>query len=131
MDGHVEIVGHVVDRRPAVGAAPGRTIPADGEEDALRAGFEWNLSAPSDRVLPECDYGRRFPPVRSTSLRHSEGSQRQDGRTRIIGQYAGILRGSSRGALRSVQQVGDNGGRADRANDLGHLVDLGEILADE
>src|SRR5262245_13530876 len=113
MDGDVEVVGNVVDRRAAVGAAPGRTIPAHGEEDSLRASFERNLSAPSDRVLPQRDYCGRVPPVRSTALRHSEGSQRQDRRTRIIGQYAGISRGPSRGDLRSVQQGGDNGGGAD------------------
>jgi hypothetical protein len=52
MDGHIEIFSRIVDGAAAIGAAPCRTIPAKGEENALGAGLKPNLAESSDWVLP-------------------------------------------------------------------------------
>ena len=52
MDGHIEIFSRIVDGAAAIGAAPCRTIPAKGEENALGAGLKPNLAGSSDWVLP-------------------------------------------------------------------------------
>jgi hypothetical protein len=63
--GGVEIMRGIVNWPPAVGGAPGRTVAAHSEENALGAGLEGNLTDSTNRVLPKCDYRDRVEAVRA------------------------------------------------------------------
>src|SRR5262249_45901630 len=62
----------------AIGTASSGTVSAYSEEDSLSAGLERNLAETSHRILPQPDYRRRVPPMRSRALYHAVRSQRDD-----------------------------------------------------
>jgi hypothetical protein len=67
-------------------------------------------------------------PVRSAALHHAVCAQRRDDRARVVGQHAGIPGRPAHRQLWSVEQGRDNQRRANRPDDLGDIVVLGEIL---
>jgi hypothetical protein len=129
VNAHVEHFAAVVDGRATVGAAPGGTIGACRDENALGAGLESDLADPPAGVLPQCDHSGTVEPVGSRAPRHAERGQGQDGRAGIVGQHAGIACGPARAELRSVEQGGDDQRRAYRTQDVRNVIDLGEVLA--
>ena len=131
VDAHVEHFAAVLDRATAVGAPPGGTIRARRDEDALGTVLERDLAHPPAGVFPQRDHGRGAVPARSRAPHHAKGGQGQDGRAGVIGQDAGVACCPARAELGPVEQGSDDHRRADGTQDIGHVVDLGEVLAHE
>ena len=69
--------------------------------------------------------------VRLRALCHAVGSQRQHGRSGIVGQDAGVACGPPGGELRSVQEGGHDDRGPDRPHQRCEVVVLREVLAYE
>ena len=70
-------------------------------------------------------------PPRPAALHHPERGQGQDGRPWVVGQHTRVAGRPAGCQLRSVQQDGDDAGRADGPDDLGDLVVFRQVLAHE
>ena len=57
--------------------------------------------------------------------------ERQHRRTRVVGEHAGVARRPARGQLGPVEQDRQHQRRPDRAQQVGHGVEAGEVLADD
>jgi hypothetical protein len=76
--------------------------------------------------------GTELKPLgRAAALRHTERSERQHGRARVICQNAGISCRPARVKLRSVEQGSEHHRRANRPDNLGNFIYLSEVFADE
>src|SRR5262249_16872960 len=61
--------------------------------------------------------------------RHPKRRERQDGRARVIREYAGVACRPARAELRSVEEWRDHDRRAHRTENVGHVGALGKVLA--
>ena len=127
--GQVE-VGDVVDGRPSVRGVPGRPVELHLQQHALGSRFARDLAQPAHRVLPHRDDPAGRPSPRLGAERHAERGQGQHRRSRVVGEHAGVAGGPPGRELRPVEQEGHHQGGADRADQLGHTVEPGQVLAD-
>src|SRR5262249_31670702 len=121
----------VVDWAAAVAASSGREVSARGQQDAVGARLKRYLACPSDRVFPERDHRGGVVAKGPRALGHSGGRQREHSRAGVVSQDARVPCRPARAELRSVEQGRDDDRRADRAKEVGHVVDLGEVFAHE
>src|SRR5690349_17379825 len=130
-DTHAGELAAVVPGPAAVEAAPDRRTGGCGQQDAVRATVERNLARVLAGALPKGDHGRRIVPGWPGALRHAKRGQCEHSRAWVIGQDPGVT-GSPPGAeLGPVEEWCHQDGGADGAYDAGHLVGLGEVLADQ
>src|SRR5262245_32597157 len=97
MKGDVEDAGAGVGWPALVGAAAGRYVAADGQEDAMGARLERDLAGASVGLLPECDHRRWVVAAGARAARHPVGGEGQHGGARIVGEHAGVTRAPARG----------------------------------
>src|SRR5262249_17740207 len=128
-DGHAVGGGGVVDRPAEVGAVTGGAIHAERKQDALRAGIERYLADAPGGVLPQGDDPRGIAADGPGALDHPVGRQGQHRRAGVVGQDTGVAGRPAGRELWPVQQQVDNQGGADRPDELGNVVVVGEVLA--
>src|SRR5215831_3863697 len=123
--------GALVAGPTAVEAAPHRRTGGGRQQDAVGAAVERNLAHVLTGALPQRDHGRRIAPGWPGAPRHAKRGQGEHGRAGVVGQDAGVP-GSPPGAeLGAVEEWCHHDGWTDSAYDAGHLVSLGEVLADQ
>src|SRR5580698_6838547 len=124
-------VDRVPHRATPVVAAPLRGADACGQQNALGPGLQRDLVEAVAGVFPQADYTRGIESAWTAPVYQAPGAEGQHGGTGVIGEHARVASGPPRCELRPVEERRHDPRRADRADEVGDLVVLSKVLADQ
>src|SRR5262249_3053501 len=101
------------------------------DQPGVRVHLERDLAKTAYRVLPERDHSRRRSPRGPRPLHEAERGEGDHGGPGVVGEDARVACRPSRGQLRAVEEDRHHEGRPDGPKQVGHLVEAGQILADD
>jgi len=82
-------------------------------------------------VLPQADDTCGIEPARTAAVHQAPSAEGQYGGTRVVGEHTRVPGGPPRCELRPVKERRHDPRRSDRADEVGDLVVLSEVLADQ